>query len=360
MRAREAKIRSRCGRGTDRHPCLLEEAGAADDQTAAVEGGLDAVTGPRQERGRLDERQPLRLRCAHDGGREWMFGAAFSRCREAKQFGDCELHAVCGGQRHDVGDLWTSHGDRAGLVEHDGVDGVRALEHIAAFDEDAALGAPSRPDEDCGGRRQAHGARARDDEHRDEVHQGRRAAGARRQQVEPDNEGADRDHEYSRGEDARDDVRHARDRGAAPLRFLHEPDDLLKRGVAADTRRAEPERAGAVHASPEHGAAGLLVHRQRLAGEHRLIHRGRAVEPLAVDRQPLAGPHDDDVARQDPGDGHGELDAVADDAGVARLKPDEPANGVRRARARPRLQKPAEQHEDDDCGRHLVGTRRAP
>ena len=112
------------------------------------------------------------------------------------------------------------------------------------------------PDEDRGRRGEAHRARAGDDHHRHEAHERRREAGAGRQQVEPDDERGDGEADHGGREVARDDVRQPRDRRAAGLRLLHQPDDLLQRRVAAHPRRAEREAPGGVHAPAEDRRAG--------------------------------------------------------------------------------------------------------
>ncbi len=57
--------------------------------------------------------------------------------------------------------------DRAGLVEHDGVDGAGRLQHLGPLDEDAELGAAAGAHEDRGRGREPERARAGDDQHRD-------------------------------------------------------------------------------------------------------------------------------------------------------------------------------------------------
>ena len=56
-------------------------------------------------------------------------------------------------------------GDRAGLVEHDGVDLARRLQHLRALDQQAELSAAAGADQQRRRRRQAEGARAGDDQH---------------------------------------------------------------------------------------------------------------------------------------------------------------------------------------------------
>ena len=70
--------------------------------------------------------------------------------------------------------------------------------------------------------------------------------------------------------------------------------------VSAPTLRgAEAERAGPVDGAADDRVARLLAGRDRLAGDHRLVDEGRALDDLAIDRHALARPHDDDVAGHD-------------------------------------------------------------
>ncbi len=58
-------------------------------------------------------------------------------------------------------------GDRAGLVEHDGVDPPRRLQHLGPADQDAELGTAAGADHEGGRRGQAERTRAGDDQDRD-------------------------------------------------------------------------------------------------------------------------------------------------------------------------------------------------
>ena len=55
-------------------------------------------------------------------------------------------------------------------------DARRALEHVAPLDQDAVRRADATTHHDGGGRREAEGARARDDEHRAAEHEGKQLA----------------------------------------------------------------------------------------------------------------------------------------------------------------------------------------
>ena len=67
-------------------------------------------------------------------------------------------------------------GDRAGLVQHDGVDRPGGLQGLRALDQDAQLGAAAGADHQGRRRGQAEGARAGDDQHGDRG--GERGGGA--------------------------------------------------------------------------------------------------------------------------------------------------------------------------------------
>ncbi len=84
------------------------------------------------------------------------------------------------------------------------------------------------------------------------------------------------------------------------LGVLDQADDLGQRAVGADGGRRGPRgcRCGSTVA-PMTVVAGPLVDRDALAGEHRLVDGGGAVDDDAVDGDLLAGPDPDEVA-----DGH--------------------------------------------------------
>ena len=177
-------------------------------------------------------------------------------------------------EQHDVGDARLALGDRAGLVEHDGVELVRRLERGAVADQDPVLGALAGADHDRRRRGQPERAGARDHEHGDEVEQRVRERGLRADD-EPDDERERGDADDGGHEVARDHVGEARDRRLGALRLLDEAHDLRQRRLAADAGGAERERARRVEGGADDLVAGLLEARDRLAGQHRLVD-GRA------------------------------------------------------------------------------------
>ena len=110
------------------------------------------------------------------------------------------------------------------------------------------------------------------------------------------------------------------------LRLLHQRHDLRQRGVRADLGGAHPQRAGGVDDGADHRGAGRLVHRQALAGDHRLVDLGLAVLDDAVDGDLGAGPDQQQVADDDLGGG--DLDRLA------RRGAPRPVGGARSSRVR--------------------------
>ena len=87
--------------------------------------------------------------------------------------------------------------------------------------------------------------------------------------------------------------------------------------------------------------AGRLRGRDRLAGEHRLVDRGRALDDDAVHRHLVARPDAQEVARDDERELDVLLDAVADPPGGRRLEADEAADRAGRPALGPGLEPPA-------------------
>ena len=113
---------------------------------------------------------------------------------------------------------------------------------------------------------------------------------------EPARERRQREPDHDRDEDGRDAVGEPLDGRLARLRLGHQPGDLGEGRVGADAGGADDQPAGRVH-----GRAGDLVsrpdvHRNGLAGQHRLVDGGAPLDDDAVGRELLAGPDDEQVA----------------------------------------------------------------
>ena len=212
-----------------------------------------------------------------------------------------EIEQVVGresGSDDDLGDGRTPEGQRARLVEHDGVHAMGDLERLTAADEDPRLRPASRPDHDGGRGGEAHRARTRDDDDADEGRQRQRDPWLRPER-QPHEERARGDDEDDRDEDLGDPIGQSLDGRLAALGPTHEVHDPGERGVASDPRRPHHERAGRVEGrSDDLGARGHLD-RHGLAGQHAGVDRGATLDDDAVDGHPLPGPDAQQVTDRD-------------------------------------------------------------
>ena len=103
--------------------------------------------------------------------------------------------------------------------------------------------------------------------------------------------------------------------------------------------------------APMTSAAGGHLDRDRLAGEHAGVDRGRALDDDAVDRHLLAGPDPEQVADHDRLERDVLVAAVGDAPGGRGLQPDQPPDRAGRAGPGAVLQPAPEQDEADDDGR---------
>ena len=226
------------------------------------------------------------------------------------------------------------------------------LERLAAPDEDARLGALARPDHDRGRRGEAHRARAGDDHDADEGRE-REGEPRLRPEDEPDDEGRRGDQEHGRDEDLADPVGHALDRGLGALGALDELDDPSQGRVAPDARRTHHERARRVDGGADDLVAGALRGGDRLAGEHRLVDRGHALDHDAVDRHLVAGTDAQQVAGDDERELDVLLEVAANAAGGRRLQADEAADRPGRAALGAGLEPLPEQDQAQDDRRRV-------
>src|SRR5581483_8413539 len=114
----------------------------------------------------------------------------------------------------------------------------------------------------------------------------RRAAGVAKER--PGGEGQGGHGHHRRDEPAGEPVGEALDGRLAALGLLHQPDDPGQDGVAAHRRGPHVERPVAVEGGAGDPVAGGFLHRERLAGEHRLVGRRGAGHDDAVDGDRLA------------------------------------------------------------------------
>ena len=174
------------------------------------------------------------------------------------------------------------------------VDPPRLLEHLRALDEDAELRAAAGSDHQRRRRREPHRARAGDDQDGDGGREGRRGRGAGEQ---PARERRERERRCTIGTKIAETRSASRCTDALPACACSTRRAICASAVSAPTlRRADDEPAGGVDRRAGDLGAGADLDRHRLAGQHRLVDRGRALDDDAVGRDLLARPDDEHVA----------------------------------------------------------------
>src|SRR5207237_5515071 len=127
-------------------------------------------------------------------------------------------------------------------------------------------------------------------------------------------------------------------------------DNLLQNGLLANFQCGELERTALIdRRAVDHVTRGF-VHWQAFAGQHRLIHGGRAFDDAAINRNLFAGPHNDRIAYDYVPDGNLPLAAIAHNARRPGLQADQLAYRVARLSFRPRFEHATEQYQSDDDG----------
>ena len=186
-------------------------------------------------------------------------------------------------------------GQRAGLVDHQGIDLLEAFQRLGVLDQDAGLGAPPRAHHDRHRGRQPERAGAGDDQYRD---RGDQAEGERRRRPEdgPADKGEHRHGKHRGHEVAGDHIGETLDRRPAALGLRHHVDDLGQHGLVADPFGPHHQAAGAVQGAADQLFAGELLDRDRLAADHRFIDRAQTVQDGPVNRDLFAGPDPEPVA----------------------------------------------------------------
>ena len=277
-----------------------------------------------------------------------MLAAALETCGQTQQFGF--LDAGRGLDRHDAR---LALGERAGLVDHQRVDLLQALQRLGALDQHARLRAAPDADHDRHRRGETQRAGAGDDEDGD----GRDQAIGEARLRSPDRprrECQERRTDHGRHEPARDLVRQPLNGRAAALGLRHHLHDLREHRVAADLVGAHDEAARLVHGAADDPVADALGHGHGFSRHHGLVDRTSPFEDLAVDRHALAGPHAQAVADNDLIEAHILVRAVGPDAaGHLRGEIEQRANGAAGLLAGLQLQNLPEQHKHGDDGRRL-------
>ncbi len=284
---------------------------------------------------------------ADDGLGQRMLAAALGGRRDSEQ-----LALLDAGHRLDARHSRPAASDRAGLVEDDGGDALGVLEGGAVADENPVLGTLAGADHDGRRRREPHGARAGDDQDGDCARQrgGELRLGPQQQPAGERHRG---DADDRRHEPPRDPIRQALDGCLRALCTLHQCHDLGERRVAAHPLRAHHERSAGVDGRADDRVADALLDRQRLAGQHRLVHGRGTVDQDPVDRHPIAGAYPHEITRHDLVHRDLALPALAQDAGRIGSQLQQGPDRAGRPALGTGLEPAAEQDETDDQRRRV-------
>ncbi len=212
--------------------------------------------------------------------------------------------------------LGPAPGQCPGFVKHHGLHLLGGLQRGRVLDQHAKLRSPAGADHDRGRRGQTHRAGTGNYQHRDKKPQ-------RHGELDPADEipaqaGDERDAHHDRHEVEADPIGQRADRRLAALGLADHSDDPSQHRIAAGLSGFDAQHPGLIERAAEDAVFYIFLHRQALAGEHRLIQRRTAPHDRAVDRDALAGPDQQDIARLDFIGGNGSLGIALDQGGGVR------------------------------------------
>ena len=190
--------------------------------------------------------------------------------------------------------------ERAGLVDHQRAHAGERLDRLAALDQDAELGRARQAGHDGDRHRQNERTGRRHHQHR------HRADGVARERPG----GARQRHGDGEEEDGVA-VGQPRHRRARALRRLHQPHDAGIGAFVGPPRGRQVEGLADIGRAAQCRLADPELHRQRLAGERRLVEHRHALGHGAVHRHHVALAHQQPVAGQNQVERHLLQPAVA-------------------------------------------------
>ncbi len=254
---------------------------AADPPLEPGAHGLPHVL--RQLEGKL-----LRERRLDDCRGDDVVGGLLERAGETKH-----LVGALAGRRFDCDQPRAADGERAGLVEHDGVDAGERLQRAAALDQNAVARRLRDAGDEGDRRREDQRAGRRRDHHRE-------AADG----IAGEEPSRARDRERRRQQQEGITVGEADEGSLRGLRRRYHAHDA---GIGARPRRrgrAHLEGLAGIERTAQRRLAGPPRHRDRLAGQRRLVDDGGGAGDDAVDRDDFAGAHENGIADRDRLDRH--------------------------------------------------------
>ena len=264
---------------------VLHETWIAKQHGLAFDLGTYAETGYRVETACWRQHKITRCGRLHHRLRERMLGPGLNARRYAQH-----LFFRPARSRKNANHRRMSFGHRTGLVQHHGGQAAGLLQRLAIPYKNAGLGGLADANDDRDRRGQPECARAGDHQHRHGGDQ-READYRRRTDIEPDEEGHDRDDQHTRHEHRGNFIGQPANRRFGVLRAPHHFDDARQHRFLADAGGTKQKRPRGIQRSTRYGVSGSLCDRQWLAAEHGLIHVRVAIQNHAVYRNLLTRAH---------------------------------------------------------------------
>ena len=193
-------------------------------------------------------------------------------------------------ERSDCHQVRFAFRERTRLIDDQDIDLRQRLQCFGIADQHACRRAAPCPDHDRHGCRESQGTGTGNDQHRDGVEQG--IGHPRFRAIEcPDHEGESSDQDDDRHEIGGNDIGQSLNRSPRALSLTDHTDDLRQQRFSTNSLRAHHKTACPVDGRPHHFLARLLLHRNRLAGDHRFIDSARTFQHHAIDRNLFTRPH---------------------------------------------------------------------
>ena len=323
------------------HTPVGEESRTTHDEGMSVDDAFHAQSLAVGEPFDSREGTDLRPRCGGDRPGDGVLRGILDGTDQPQRLP--ALHTVGHG---DADKAHLPGGDRARLVEHDGVDSAGGLQHLGSLYQDSQPGAATGAHEQRSRGGQSQRARAGDDQRR---HCRGKCEGGARTVAEPESQRRYGQGDHDGDEHPGDAVGEALDRCLARLGVLDQSTDLCQRGIGADLGGPDDQPAAHVDRRPDDLVAWSLLDRHRLPRQQRLVDRAGALLDLAVRGDLLAGADNEPVPYLELLDRNPTLGAVGVEIGDvlgAELQRG-PQRGARPA-LRPGLEVPPGQDEGGD------------
>ncbi len=329
---------------------LFDQSAVADHHVPSVDGGGRPASGVARERLRAGHRYLTCVGMTDDRRGEWMLGLPFDRSDQPKQL--LLVQTVDAAVREDLGHLRFALGQGAGLVQDDRVDPGRGLQRGRVLEQDAAFRTETGPHHDCRRGGEPQRVRAGDDDYRDREQDclGRGTAGSQ----QPDEQCAEPAQQRDEHQPERRPVGQSLTGRLAVPRLLNERDDLCQCRVRPDLGGPDPQSAGGVDGRADHLRADGLVHRQALAGHHRLVEVGLARLDHPVDCDLASGADEQQVTDGDLGGRYLDRFAVPHHQRLLRHELEQGADRVGGSAAGAHLEPVPQQHERGEHGSRFV------